>query len=81
MQSINAKYGSKVTLTANSFDYGNFRFVGWMLRADGTEAVYTDGAEVENLVNTQNGTITLYALWEMQIWKINYVMPEGAENS
>ncbi len=81
MQSINAKYGSKVTLTANSFDYGNFRFVGWMLRADGTEAVYTDGEEVENLVNTQNGTITLYALWEMQIWKINYVMPEGAENS
>ena len=81
MQNINAKYGSKVTLAANAFDYGNFRFVGWMLRADGTEAVYTDGAEVENLVKTQNGTITLYALWEMQIWNINYVMPEGAVNS
>ena len=81
MQNIDAKYGSKVTLTANAFDYGNFRFVGWMLRADGTEAVYTDGEEVENLVKTQNGTITLYALWEMQIWSINYVMPEGAVNS
>lgn len=81
MAKQSVKYGEKVTLNANAFDYGNFEFLGWMLGADGTEVVYEDGAEVMNLVNTQNGTITLYALWKMQIWNINYVMPEGAINS
>ena len=59
--------GKKYTLTANSFEKQEYKFVGWNTKADGSGTAYADGAEVSNLVTKSGGSITLYAQWERAI--------------
>lgn len=52
-------YGSPVTLRDNAFSREGWAFAGWAVTAGG-EAVYADGAQVEDL--TEGGD--LYAVWK-----------------
>lgn len=56
------EYGVADTLTANSFNRANFKFIGWNTKADGTGATYADESSIKDLTED----ITLYAQW--QIW-------------
>lgn len=40
-----------------------YTFAGWNTKADGSGTSYDDKASVENLTETNNGTVTLYAQW------------------
>ena len=60
----NFLYGADpVALTANAYSNTGFAMSGWATAADGAK-VYNDGAQVQNLTAENNGTVTLYAVWE-----------------
>ena len=55
-------YDREVALTANKFIRTAYTFGGWATSATGSRA-YIDGASVKNLVSENEGSITLYAIW------------------
>ena len=57
-------YDEKAALTSNAFTRTGFAFSGWAQSADADKASYADSAEVLNLADTANATVTLYAVWE-----------------
>jgi uncharacterized repeat protein (TIGR02543 family) len=62
MDSTEHTFGTPKNLTANSFRRADYFFIGWAASSAG-DVVHTDGAEVLNLRNTAEATITLYARW------------------
>ena len=56
-------YDVSASLPSNTFAYIGHVFTGWAKTADATEADFTDGYSVSNLVTENNGNITLYAVW------------------
>ena len=58
-------YGVSKALTACSFTAPEHKyFIGWNTDKDAATALYADGANVSNLTTTDNGTVTLYAIWK-----------------
>ena len=70
MNSLDATYGTPVTLTDNAFSWTGHTFTGWATTPTG-DVVYADGAEVNNLTAENNGTVTLYAKWEIETFVLN----------
>ncbi len=68
----NVKYTASVTnntnvfVPANTFTRKGYAFVKWNTKADGTGTSYYGNSTVNNLVTTNNGSITLYAIWGKQ---------------
>ena len=58
------KYGTTVTLKANTFTRSGYTFVGWNRKADGSGTSYANKASVKNLASTNGGLVTLYAQWK-----------------
>lgn len=71
MANVTATYDELLTLPANSFKKTGYHFVGWALTADG-KAVYDDKAQVKNLTETKDKTVTLYAIWEINTYKVTF---------
>jgi len=63
MSDVPAKYGENVTLSANTFEKTGYTFKGWATSAAGAKE-HDDKATVSNLTTTENGSVTLYAVWE-----------------
>ena len=57
-------YGVSKALTSNTFTRRGYLFNNWNTSPDGTGASYSDGQSVSNLTTTNNGTVTLYAIWK-----------------
>ena len=57
-------------LTANTFTKEGYMFVGWTLTEDG-EKVYEDEEAVKNLTAEANGTVELFAVWELVTYKLD----------
>lgn len=57
-------YDVEQALTANAFEKEHYHFLGWATTSNGGK-VYDDQASVKNLTDELNGTVTLYALWEI----------------
>lgn len=74
--------GTKYTLTPNGFKKTGYHFMGWATSPDGP-VVYADQAKVKDL-DLHGGTVTLYAVWEHNKYKVTYdgnggsYVPEGA---
>ena len=58
-------YGVEQNLTANAFSREDHTFVRWTTAPDGSGSSYTDGQSVSNLTPEDNGSVTLYAQWQM----------------
>ena len=71
MATISATYDTSVSLTANSFAKTGYHFKGWATSAGGAVA-FGDKASVKNLTASNGATVTLYAVWEANTYKINY---------
>lgn len=56
------------------------KFVGWNTKADGSGTAYMDQETVTKLVSKDEGTITLYAQWKTQSYKITYELNGGKNN-
>ena len=66
MSNTSCTYGSNCTLRSNSFTKSNATFLGWSASSSATSASYGNGASVSNLTATNGGTVTLYAVWQVQ---------------
>ena len=62
MSDMNFTYDEPQNLTANAFTRTGYAFAGWATSADG-DVAYTDQQSVSNLIDTDGGTVTLYAKW------------------
>ena len=56
-------YDAEGAVASNGFTRKGYKFLGWATEKDGA-VVYEAGAKVSNLVSTQGGSVTLYAVWE-----------------
>lgn len=55
-------YDAEKTLTANSFNRKGYTFAGWAVSTTG-DMMHLNNANVKNLTEVPNATITLYAKW------------------
>lgn len=76
----NHTYGVSATLSTNGFSKTGHVFKQWNTRADGTGTSYTSGQSVSNLTSTNNGTVTLYAIWTAWTYTVTYY-PNGGEGA
>ena len=58
-------------LDSNAFTRTSHRFLGWATNETG-EAVYEDGAVVSNLTTVANGTVELFAAWELTTMEVSF---------
>lgn len=56
-------------LTKNTFTRDGYTFAGWSTTATGS-VEYTDGQNVKNLTDEQNGEVTLYAVWTANLYTV-----------
>ena len=80
MQNGEFTFGTKGALAKNSFAKIGYTFVGWSLSQNGA-AAYKDGAEIADLCAEENGTVTLYAVWEQTVTQISFDAEGGKENN
>ena len=67
-QSVN--YGQSTALTANVFTRKGYTFKGWATDKKSTSVKYKDKAKVKNLTDKDGETVTLYAVWKANSYKI-----------
>ena len=70
MEDLTMTYDEAAALPTNAFTKGT-KFIGWSLSQTGS-INFKDGAMVRNLSETDGDTVTLYALWKQNIFKVTY---------
>ena len=65
-------YGTAKALTANAFTRTGYTFKGWATTGGATTAAYTDKQSVNNLTSTANGTVTLFAVWQVNTYSVKF---------
>lgn len=70
-------YDEDRKLTKNSFKRTGYTFKGWSTTVAGNK-VYNDEQSVKNLATENNGTVTLYAVWEINHSGLT-VVPNGGK--
>lgn len=73
-------YSGTYALNANAFLRTGYKFTGWNTRADGSGTPYTDKAAFFKLCDTDGATITLYAQWKVNSYKVTLHAGAGMEN-
>ncbi len=63
------RYDEQVELNKNEYDRTGYTFKGWSTTINGN-VEYNDKANIKNLA--PSGTITLYAVWEVNSYTINF---------
>ena len=71
---INAEYDSGDIAPDNSFTLTGYTFTGWNTESDGSGTWYTTWAELKNLTTTSGANVELYAQWEVNVHKLNFVV-------
>ena len=56
-------YDTAQNLSTNQFTRAGYNFLGWSRSSNATTAEYQDKVSVKNLITTNNGIVTLYAIW------------------
>ncbi len=75
----NAQYDTPFELPANYFIKTGYTFIGWSVTPDG-EAIYGDMEEVSNLTSEVNGSVTLYAVWQPNTFRVVFDANSGSGN-
>ena len=65
-------YGETGTLHLNEFVRVGYSFLGWALSGTAAVPTYADGGEVLNLSPTAGAIVTIYAVWEKDVYTITY---------
>lgn len=63
MSDMTCYYGVDVTLPKHTFTKDKADFAGWSLDKNATNPTYGEQATVRDLTSTNNGIVTLYAVW------------------
>ena len=72
MTGQNMAYDTTTALTKNEYTKKGYSFNGWNTKADGSGTKYADEADVTNLSYTDGDTITLYAQWSANPYKLTF---------
>lgn len=72
MTQISCVYDSYCTLPDNKFAKTGYSFAGWATSASGT-VLYENKTNVKNLTSTKDGTVTLYAKWTQNSYKVCFL--------
>ena len=64
---LTCTYDSNFTMPNNTFTKPNYKFLGWSTNAGATTPTYTAGGTYKNLTTSNGGTVTLYAVWKLDI--------------
>ncbi len=73
-------FGVRDALTRHTATLEGYSFVGWATEANG-EAIYTNGARLQDLTDEQNGTVHLYGIWEPVVYTVSYHNLFEAQNN
>lgn len=65
-------YDMPQALEPNDCSMPNYHFIGWNTEADGSGASYADEQEVVNLSVKADNTVTLWAQWEHDSYRIDF---------
>ena len=77
---MSLKYDETKSLSSNGFYRKGYSFLGWSLDKNAVIPSYNGGAEVTNLLSEQGGTVTLYAIWEINHYTYNFIIVDGSGN-
>lgn len=72
-ESMSMQYDETKALTLNGFTSASSIFTSWNTQANGSGITYTDQQKVKNLVDTNDGAITLYAQWSTNSYIVTFV--------
>lgn len=78
MTGQNIVYDTTTALTKNGYTKKGYSFNGWNTKADGSGTKYADEADVTNLSYTDGDTITLYAQWSANPYKLTFDANKGS---
>lgn len=78
MTGQNIAYDTTTALTKNEYTKKGYSFNGWNTKADGSGTKYADEADVTNLSYTDGDTITLYAQWSANPYKLTFDVNKGS---
>lgn len=78
MAGQNIAYDTTTALTKNGYTKKGYSFNGWNTKADGSGTKYADEADVTNLSYTDGDTITLYAQWSANPYKLTFNANKGS---
>ena len=71
MSTISMTYDKAKTLTANAFKRTGYTFAGWSTSKTGS-VKYANKASVKNLTSKNGKTVTLYAQWKANTYKVSF---------
>ncbi len=71
---INAEYDSGDIAPDNSFTLTGYTFTGWNTESDGSGTWYVTWDTLINLTTTSGAEVKLYAQWEVNVHKLNFVV-------
>ena len=77
MNLMHLTYDVAKELTTNAFERKGYKFLGWAVETDGN-VIYTDGQSVINLASNQGKNVTLYAVWEANVYTISFITDGGS---
>ena len=66
-------------MSANAFVREGHTFLGWSTSKTATAPEYLDGQSVKNFTATNNGSVTLYAVWKINRHSVTFVDSETGE--
>ncbi|MBQ3559493.1 MAG: InlB B-repeat-containing protein [Agathobacter sp.] len=69
MNTVTHIYDKEQALAKNTFTRTGYTFMGWARTPDGA-VDFTDGQTVENLTSANGGKVTLYAVWQKNVYEI-----------
>lgn len=72
MEDTTHTYDTAKALRTNAYKRTGYTFKGWAKSEDATSAKYDNKESVKNLTSTNKGTITLYAVWEVNTYSVKY---------
>ena len=72
MSTTKAKYGTAVTLRANTYKKTGYTFKGWSTSSTSTTVKYENKDSVKNLKYNDGDTVTLYAVWSKKKYTLTY---------
>lgn len=77
MENSKYEYNTTARLSENEYQRTGYTFKNWNTKPDGTGTTYNNGQEIENLTQTANGIVNLYAQWTANIYRINFSSNTG----
>ena len=72
-EAMDMEYGTAKALTPNGYTSSSSKFATWNTKPDGSGETYSNKQEVKNLVETDGGTVTLYAQWSTNTYTVTFV--------